>query len=151
MKMLNKQITTVLLFSCFAALNCNKLCTDQLVRGTIQIVDATGEGVQIEDLSIVNKRTGIPICESIEDEDRKSACIREIKNTELTPESGYYVIVTSLNIETDLDEGDLSNGDIIEVSGSYKGISFQENYKVIADDCNLIRIEGNTTVTISED
>lgn len=69
MKMLGFKYSTVIILSCFAALNCNKLCTDQLVRGTIQIVDATGEGVQIEDLSIVNNRTGTPICESIEDED----------------------------------------------------------------------------------
>lgn len=149
--MRNQYVYTLLFIALFVIVftSCEKVCDLMLRTHTITIVDQNDDSLPGIDLEVINTRTNKPLCSQISDKDRKQRCKEELGESAVSPPgSGKYVIVSSFNVPTSDREGDVKDGDVIEVRGSVDGTKFSEEYTVLTDECNLVDVIGPEEIVV---
>ncbi len=120
-------------------------CLTKSVISTIEIVGQDGNPVSGVALTIVNVRTGKPLCED-DHGDTDESCLEELGESPV--EKGTYTVVTSGN--TAKFGGDVKDGDVIEVTGTKGDAQFTQEYTVLLDEtnCHPAEIIGSKVITL---
>lgn len=142
-------MSTIFLISVFSLSSCEKVCDDILKKQHITIVDQNDNPLTGINLEIINTRTNKPLCSQITNEERRENCTNELGESQsFPPGSGVYSIISSFNLTIFEREGDVNDGDIIEVLGSVNGTEFSEQYTVHTDECNLDGVIGPEKIVV---
>lgn len=149
MKRLPFFISSILLIFVFLITSCERVCDDILKKHNISIVDQNDNPITGINLDIINTRTGNLLCSQITSEERRNRCNDELGESQsFAPGSGIYSIVTSFNLAVFDREGNVKDGDVIEVHGSVNGTEFSAQYTVRTDKCNLDEVIGTATIVL---
>lgn len=149
MKRLLFFISSIFLIFVFLLISCEKVCDDILKKHHITIVDQNDNPLNGLNLEIINTRTGKSLCSQITNDERRNRCNDELGESQsYPPGSGVYTILTSFNVAVFDREGDVKDGDEIEVHGSVTGTEFSAQYSVRTDKCNLDEVIGTETIVV---
>jgi len=127
--------------------SCETVCDAMLRMHVISIVDSEQNPISGIPLEIINVRTNKPLCTQIKEENSRERCLDQLGQNQFG-NTGYYVIISSFNVATSFNNGDVKNRDVIEVRGSYMGADFAVRYIVRINKCDIEKVHGPDTIVL---
>ena len=117
-------------------------CTLEQKLVSIEIKNSDEILIQDLDITILNKRTGLELCSSFENESQRQVCLDDLK--ELEP--GKYAIASSLLVEREI-----RNRDVLIVSFIFNEVQYSKEFTILLDNngCHPVGINGSSDFIIS--